>query len=154
MVREFDEWRGTVPRWLVSIGGPAERSQPHPEPIQPGGLPRGWTTRAVLREFQPEADLHLVCREGGGVGLLRHERDLHRTMRIFSMADNLVDLDTRLFERYPPGANEDQGLLGGVRDWVRGVLVALYDLADPEEAAEATLLALSGRVRTPPRAAY
>lgn len=65
-----------------------------------------------------------------------------------------MDLDTWLHGRYPPEHDDDRGWPAQIRDWVRHTLVALYDRSDPDEAAEQTLFALSGQIRTLPRAAF
>lgn len=40
-----------------------------------------------------------------------------------------------------------------VTNWLKGVISAMYDPDDPDEAAEQVLFALTDRMRTPPRSA-
>lgn len=153
MEAEFATWRNALPVIMISTGGPVQRSRACPDPAHPGALPHGWTSKAVLTEFTEDTDLHLLHRSGGGVGLLSRNRRL-QSNRLLQTSDTLVGLDAYFHERHPSEGDADQPAMGTARTWVRTVLVSLYDTTDPVEAAEQTLLALSGRLRTPPRAAY
>lgn len=155
MEAEFHEWRQNLPVMSISTGGAFPvRHRVAPDPRYPGGLPQGWTVHAVMSEFVGENDLCVVRRAGGGVALLRRESDLNRIVTLVQSAPTLVELDSFLFERYPPERDAEREWGAVIRDWVRGVIISLYDRTDPDEAAEQTLLALSGRIRTPPRAAF
>lgn len=145
---EFAEWEETVARPAPAphafVGARA-----HPDPTDTGGLPTGWESTFVWEGFRADTDLHLVHRLSGGVGIVRHESDLHRTMLI-QTADDLLTLDRWLHDA--PGATGVWSEL--LQPWVRECLTSLYDPSDPAEAAEQTLLVLSGRVRVPPRSAF
>lgn len=151
-VREtFAAWSKALP----SYGHGLSSTRPlYPAPDMPDGLPAGYEVATRLQDFQKDTDLFLVRRVGGGAVLVRHEYDLERSM-IFLSAASLCGLyqtmsdaitGTDRVREHPEAAL--------VTEWLKDVLTAMYDLTDPDEAAEQMVFALGGRIGTPPRAAF
>lgn len=150
---EFAQWQDLPRRWMVSTGGTPQYADPQPLPDDPGGLPRGWAPRFVRRNHFRHIDLHLVQRLAGGVALMRHDLRQNQTS-MWLTGDTLHHFHRWLHAVHPDGSPVAPGGLLVLRDWAQACLASLYDTTDPAEAAEQALLALSGTMRTPPKALF
>lgn len=160
MEAEFARWKDTTPTWRTATGAEwSGTSKRHPYAGDLGGLPDGWHSRFIGPYLTfDDTDLHLIQRTDGGVAVVRCERDISRNT-LWQTADSLLDLDAWLHSLCDDHDKDDpaQPPLAAtvfLRDWVRTCLISLYNQDDPGEAAEQTLLALGGRLRTPPRATF
>jgi hypothetical protein len=126
-------------------------------PAEPGGLPAGWVLMArgeTLRFANPVGsftnEVCLVHRRAGGWGLVLHQvcSDRPACTVMLGMAEASVPL---LYEELRslcahPALVEAAGL-----DTIRSYILTRYDLTDPDEAAEATLVGLGAPVSMFPR---
>lgn len=149
---EYRCWQDTVPLEAGPTAAAAKRRL-FPRPDQPGGLPLGWQPVSCHVEVGRQAQVgwFLTHRDTGGWVLLVHKDDAAST----SLADakeHLSALYTEYADTLAAEGTSGMRLVAETTRWFQGVLGSLYDPTDPAEAAEQVLLALTGRVRTPPRA--
>lgn len=154
--QEFLRWSEACQRarGIVPTGPPKREMRPHPAPETIGGLPEGWTL--VSQRLRPGAAggtwamARRAAEMGGGWVVIVHWDDDALTEFLFaseSLADLYVDLVTTTKVMQP------NDIATASLEWYKELLVNLYDPADPAEAAEQMLFALSGTMRVPPRAA-
>lgn len=167
------DWRA----WVALLpSAPEERR--YPDPRSPGGLPASWRVVASTMVVEPGVDadevfgepdapvLVVVARpEEGGWVLLRHERPNVSPVPLHEV-DGLSGETTQtwldeslghLLTHASEGATEKTALGRRVRPlvpWLREVFMASFDEADPVEAAEKMLYALTGSVGALPQAAH
>lgn len=123
-----------------------------PDPRLPGGLPAGWAVRAHHPNYgADDTGLFLVRRESGGWMLVRYESDLRRA-RIEWIDSSLAALHVSVTEGMVEGW-KSPAEISAIHRWLSGVLLSLFDEADPVEASEKVLFALSGTLTCPPRLA-
>lgn len=154
--QEFLRWSEACQRakGIVPTGPPKREMRPHPAPEATGGLPAGWTLASQRPRPGTAGATWAMARRareiGGGWVVLLHWDDDALTEFLFaneSLADLYVDLvaTTKVMK-----AND---IATASLGWYKELLVGLYDPTDPDEAAEQMLFALSGVMRTPPKAA-
>lgn len=149
-VTEYKDWEAGLTRARPTDGIPRGWMTTVP-PSDEHGLPMGWRTVACLRDYQPDTDLWLTRRDGGGWVVVRYERDLERT-QIFWVDESLADLYTHVVEAIAEGHRFPAGM-DAIAEWLKGVLTEMFDSEDPVEAAEQVLFALGGVLSVVPRAA-
>lgn len=154
--QEFMRWSEAHQRarGIIPTGPPKSGTRPHPAPHAPDGLPEGWTLASTRTRPGPRRGTWAMARRpqenGGGWVVLLHWDDNALTEFLFArqaLADMYVEL-VRATTMMASNEISDASL-----DWYKELLVGLYDPTDPTEAAEQMLFALSGVMRTPPRAA-
>jgi hypothetical protein len=154
------------------------RAEPYfPHPLTEGGVPEGWKVRwhSIWRriaeprddsEVDPATGLgwvdyetFIVEREQGGWGMLMHSARF--TERFLCGLEGQVVPTTRMWTRTAPTMwslyagdehSSSTGLEGGPgmdRD-IRDFIVSCYDLTDPVEEAEATLVGLGAPITVMP----
>lgn len=127
--------------------------RPHPAPEAPDGLPQGWTLVSQCpRPGTAGGTWSMVRRSpdlGGGWVNLIHWPDTALTEFLFA-SNTLTDLYANLVRATQVMKAND--IAEASMAWYRDMLLALYDLNDPDEAAEHMLFTLSGTMRTPPKA--
>lgn len=122
----------------------------YPSPTTEAGLPARWRLHSTLADVDRSVQWCLVERDAGGWILLYHHLLLEQTAMRWGRESLAAAYETLQRDAArPDGSGEARALA----DWLRDVLVGLYDPTDPDEAAERMLFALSGNLRTPPRAA-
>lgn len=122
-----------------------------PSPLSDGGIPAGWRVHSHRTDNQGHVQWCLVHRDAGGWLLLTHHLLLETTTLRWGRESLAAayEMYQRDAERTDPAGAEARWLC----EWFSGALVNLYDPTEATEAAEQTLFALSGMLRTPPRAA-
>lgn len=114
-------------------------------------LPAGWRVVSTFPYGDGYIDWHLARREAGGWVLFSvagedHELQFGSAVAALSTLYDQNDASLRSGGGAPMAA-----LRAHVR-WYRDVLLSLYNPTDPDEAAAQMLFALSGVLRTPPKA--
>lgn len=152
MRAEFDDWVETL---RDTQGTPM-----YPDALEPGGLPTGWTPCAhVLTPSRNKWDnmvtAYLITRKAGGWAVMYHRVN----PVVGGSSDTLIgDYEQSLRVLYNDIRHYAQGARSTSTNWVlieemmRSFIATQYDLDDPTEAAEATLVALGGPLRLLPRA--
>lgn len=121
-----------------------------PDPGLPGGLPPNWAVESRLPLMGGRIWLFLARRRDGGWSLLVHQPKIVTTTCL-EQAQTLG----ALYVHAQSGA-ETWNLpcpTEPVLRWLADLLLPLFDLSDPGEAAEATMAALGGQVQRLPHAA-
>jgi hypothetical protein len=161
MDAEFAAWTSSL-LWsngaglTISAGPPVREfnKRVYPHPTAEGGLPDGWDLTWLSERpasyapavAQPH-QMGVVHRRAGGWALL-----LYRTKKRAGRTE------TNLWIRgYPTAANLYEGAMLANRaevavEEVRRFVISCYDLTDPVEEAEATLIGLGGPITVFPRA--
>jgi hypothetical protein len=143
---EFLRWCQQQVTWWRRGQWDAMRNAPHPAPDADHGLPDGWMAVSTFTASEGIVWC-LTRRDAGGWLLVSHDPSTRETA-LSGAEETLAGLFATLLR-----ARERVGAPREATDWLKGVISAMYDPADPNEAAEQVLFALTDKIRTPPRAA-
>lgn len=145
--RDYRDWE----RGLMSaIGATRREDTPCPAPDAAGGLPGGWRIVSSVVVVENVLSLWLARRDQGGWVIVQHDSHAESTHLRWvdrTLADLHANVLAVIDER---GGPKDE--LRQIRDWLTGLLVDMFDLNDPDEAAMRTMFALGAPLVTPPRA--
>lgn len=125
-------------------------------PTEAGGLPEGWQVcwHAIYPPALAETDgtdleVFVVRRLKGGWGVMFHEAN-GRGAKETTLWEPVASTLRELYTAACAAAKNGPGSVGMERE-VRDFIASRYDLTDPVEAAEATLVGLGAPVTVMPR---
>jgi hypothetical protein len=142
MVEEFDAWEKALAH-QARVTGASPGVWPHP--CAPGGLPVGWHVRYA--HGVPGNEVMVVERAGGGWTMVLHWTDAAgdpTSMKWWHTTSTVAGL----YQATASRAHRHSGPEQAVRDY----LLTMYDLTDPAEEAEVTLVGLGARITVYPKA--
>lgn len=140
---EWFDWENTLPPGVESYS-----VHDYPNPAAEHGLPKGWTI--VARRDYPSRtsgvfDLSLIRRQTGGWVVVRYEPSaVEGYSRMVWVDVTLAHMYTDVTRAVAEETGSEKGRMQIVYDLLAPFLVGLFDDADPSEAKEKALFALSG----------
>lgn len=143
---EFLRWCQQQVPWWRRGQWEAMRQAAHPPLTDPGALPEGWV--AVSTFTSTDGLVWCLCRRQDGGWLTVSQYPSKAQTALSGAEESLGDLFSLMVR-----ARERANAPTEVTDWLKGTIMAMYDPADPVEAAEQVLFALTDTMRVPPRAA-
>lgn len=140
------EWDAAVAPAREAEHGPCLHERPLDE-----FLPAGWRIVSTCPYGDAFIRWHLARRDAGGWVLFSVGGE-RRQLQFGAAARHLATLYEQNQSRLSNGDGAPMTALRAHVRWYGEVLASLYDPTDPDEAAEQVLFALSGTLRTPPKA--
>lgn len=167
MEAEVAAWEQTLPQYdhrlepdvatavavRVKGGSRMQHSPVYPHPCEPGGMPDGWVAHhvhhqtAAINGEEVVDDLILVERTGGGWTMMLHWTQMGGSTATVKWRYASLTL-AGLYAKTAVPAHQGTA----VERHLRAYIVSRYDLSDPTEAAEVTLLGLGAPITVMPRA--
>lgn len=149
MSAEFAAWEAALEH-RTRPGRSTVRWAVYPHPSAPGGLPSGWQVRYSPEPAPHDDDRHevvIIERAGGGWTMVVHWVDVAGHRHTEKWLHSSLTL-TGLYATLGTG----MWTLALAEATLTDFIVSHYNLSDPTEAAEATLVGLGARITVFPRA--
>lgn len=149
------EWQIFVARLPLAVGDDGASRPVFSHPRQPGGLPEGWHVRwsTPYQGMNPAGgyEMFLIERDNGGWTIAFHLTTLLRPdFPKTNLWEGAASSFEELYERVTSG--QRPVLPHTTETTLSGFILPYYDLTDPTEAAEATLVGLGAPATVLPRA--
>lgn len=146
---EWQQWEKTLPTTTMdapSADGVQRLAVPtHPDPHEENGLPPGWRIWSRYANFNAHTDLLLVQRPNLEWVTVYAQRDPSASF-MYGTFESLAQMYAQFLADPEPVART-----GRDAQWLRRVLVRLFDVHDPFESTERFLVSLGGHPSVDPQ---